>query len=460
MQKSVLLIVFLLGGILFTAQAQDAATVQNGERVTLQEAIDIALENNFQLKVARNNLNLSEYREKSEKADFLPSLQGSFSGNRSTGRQFIPGSDEFVDRTVNSIGGSLQSSLPLFNGFENINSLRSSQYDTRSQEENLQRVRETIIFNTASNFLQVILDKELLEIARENLAASEKTLEQVQAQVDVGSRPSVDLYNQEATVAGNELQVTNQENALNLSRLQLIRQLQVDPLKEYNFVIPEIDVEQINPENYNLEQLVAAALENRSDLRSEQYSIQAIEHQLKATRGSLYPSLNFNASFSSDYSDQQFLPGSDELIPFSDQFFDANLRRSFSLSLSIPIFNNLNIRTNVQSQRVSYKNAQLQLEDTRLQVVQEVTQAYNDYKAVLKRMESTEKALRAARRSYETQRERYNVGAGTLIELSDANSQFVEAQSNRAQSIFNFIFQKKLLDYYLGKLNQDITLEE
>lgn len=458
MRTSLILFVLVLG-VTFSLSAQDTTADAGGE-ITLEEAIDIALENNFQLEVAENNLELSEYRIISEKADFLPSLSGNFSGVRSTGRQFIPGSDEFVDRTIHSFGGSLQSSLPLFNGFENINSLRSTRYDTKSLKENAQRVRETVIFNTASSFLQVILDRELLQIARETLVASEKTLEQVRAQVEVGSRPSVDLYNQEATVASNELQVINQENALNISRLQLIRQLQVDPLEEYNFVIPDVEVDEVNPTIYDLDHLVATALNNRSDLRSEKYSIESIRHQLKATRGTLYPSLNFNASFSSDYSDQQFLPGSDELIPFSDQFFDANLRRSFSLSLNIPIFNNLNIRTNVQSQKINYKNAQLQLEDTRLQVVQEVTQAYNDYVAVVKRLESTEKALVAARRSYVTQRERYNVGAGTLIELSDANSQYVEAQSNRTQAIFNFIFQKKLLDYYLGKLNEDITLTE
>ncbi|MBN2732160.1 MAG: TolC family protein [Balneolaceae bacterium] len=456
--RHVIAVLILCTGLTFQLDAQNTQASSDSVQITLQEAIDIALENNFQLKVAENNLALSEFNEKSEKADFFPSLSANFSASQSTGPGFVPGSSRFINQTSRGISGGLSSSLPLFNGFENINSLRSSQYDTRSQEENKQRVRESIIFNTASSFLQVVLNRELLQIARETLEASEKTLEQVQAQVDVGSRPTVDLYNQEATVASNELQVTNQENALNISRLQLIRQLQVDPLNSYDFVIPEINVEDMTPTDYNLEQLVATALENRSDLKSEKYSIESIEYQLKATKASLYPSLSLNANLSTDYSDQSTFPGTDDQIPFNDQFFDQNIRRSFSLSLQIPIFNNLNIRNSVQAQEINYDNARLQLEDTRLQVVQEVNQAYNDYVAVVKRLESTEKALRAARRSYETQQERYNVGAGTLIELSDANSQFVEARSNRAQAELNFIFQQKLLDYYLGLLNEDIQL--
>lgn len=453
--RKVLGLLILCLGLTLQLRAQTGGTGEDTVAVTLREAIDIALKNNYQLQVAKNNVDLAEFTVKSEKADFLPSFSASASASKRIGNQFIPGSDVFVNRTVNSISGDLSSRITVFNGFENIHSLRSSQFDTKSLREERQWVRESIIFNTASYFLQVILDRELLRIARETLAASRKTLEQVQAQVEVGSRATVDLYNQEATVAGNELQVTNQENALNLSQLQLIRQLQVDPLKNYRFVIPDIEIEKVLPTDYNLQQLVSTALENRSDLQSAKYNIDAIQYQLKATRASLYPSLNLNAGISSNFSYQA---NQETYDPFRDQFFDQNVVKFFSLSLNVPIFNNLNIRTNVQTQKINYENAKLQLADTRLQVVQEVTQAYNDYVAVVKRLESTEKALRAARRSYEMQQERYNVGAGTLIELSDANSQYVEAQSNRAQAELNYIFQKKLLDYYLGLLNENVQL--
>lgn len=425
---------------------------QDAQPITLEKAINIALENSNQLEVARNNVELSERQVLSEKADYLPSVNANMSGNRSVGRSFNQDIGEIVTETTNSFNSSLSADLPIFSGLENLHSLRSSQYDKQSGEENLRRVREDIIFNTASNYLQLILDKEFLRIDRENLEASRKTLEQVRAQVEVGSRPQVDLYNQEATVANNELAVVNSENAVESSRLQLIQTLQVDPRKEYNFEAPEIDEQTAAAADYNLEQLVSTALENRSDLKSEEYNIESIRHQLSATKGSMYPSLNMNGSISSRYSDG--IP-----LNFEDQFFDQNINRRFGLSLTIPIFGNLNRRTNVQSQQINYKNAKLNLEDLELQVVQEVNQAYNDYRSYVKQLESSEKALRAAERSYQTQRERYEVGAGTLIELSDANAQYTEAQANRAQALYRVIFQQQLLDYYIGRLDQNITLE-
>jgi len=262
----------------------------------------------------------------------------------------------------------------------------------------------------------------------------------------------VDLFNQEAIVANNELQVVNSENAVQSSRLQLIQTLQIDPRKDYEFSTPEIQEQNVTAADYDLDRLVTVALENRSDLKRETLNIQSLEHQMKATRGSLYPTLNLSGSFSSSYS---------ELRPFDfqDQIFDQNIYRSFGLSLSIPIFNNLDRRASVQTQQINYKNAQLSLQESELQVVQEVNQAYNDYTSYFKQLQSSEKALAAAERSYLTQKERYEVGAGTLIELSDANAQYVEAQVNRAQSLFRVIFQQKLLDYYIGRLDENISFD-
>src|SRR5699024_5591080 len=115
----------------------------------------------------------------------------------------------------------------------------------------------------------------------------------------------------------------------------------------------------------------------------ERLAIKATKHQLKVVKANLYPSLSLGASLSSSYSDQIYNPTTQELIPFNDQFFDANIQRSIGLTLQIPIFNNFDIRTNVQQQKINYKNAKLNLENTRLQVIQEVSQAFNDYESVV-----------------------------------------------------------------------------
>lgn len=444
MQKVILSALILCFPILVAAQSQV---------ITIEDAIEIALENNYQLKQAENNLSISELQELSAKADFFPSLNANVNRGLNIGRRFdTETTGQFVDVTTNNLSASLSSNIDIFNGFANINNLRRSREITASREELLQRVRENVIFSTASSYLDYLLSSQLLEIAKENLQTSQSQLEQIEAQVEVGSRPMVDLLNQESLVANNELDLVNRENEVDLARLSLIRILQIDPLGEYEFVIPDIGQGSAVPINYDLGELVGAALENRADLRSEQRAILAEEYQVKVAKAQYYPTISGSASIRSNYSDLS-------MLSYTDQFFDQNVARSFGISLSIPIFNRLNARTNVEIQKINLKNAELGLENTRLQVIQEVNQAYRDYLARVKEVESTQRALDAAERAYETELQRYEVGASTLIELSLANNAYVQAQASQAQATYRFIFQEKLLDYFIGRMDENISLE-
>ncbi len=448
--------------IIFVLLLTASASVQAQEvrTITLQEAIEIALDNNYQLKQAQNDLHLSKENIKSAYADFLPTISSSLSGTRTTGQQFVQDQVDFADVTTQSFSGRAGADITVFDGFNNINSLRSNQQSKISAEEGLQRAKEEVIFSTASAYLQVLLDIELLDIAKENLENSQQQLEQVQAQVEVGSRPTVDLYNQEAQVANDELTVTQRENSLKYNKLVLIRELQIDPMGEYEFEVPEAEAEanESIQQSYNVSELIDQALLNRSDLKSEIANIRSLEYQLKIAQGSLYPTVSANASISSRYSDTYSLPdpenpGQSMDVDFGDQFFDQQINRSVGFSVNIPIFQNWNRMNSIQSSKIQLRNAELSFENSKLQVIQEVTQAHNDYTSYIKQLEAAEKSMRASEKAFETQQERYNVGSSTLIELSDAQANYVEAQSNYTQALYNLIFQEKLLDYYVGKLS-------
>lgn len=473
---AVLSVVLLLSGTVFGQTAQI---------ITLEDAIRIALENNFSLKQAQNNLGLSDQRLKSEYGDFLPSLNANFGAQSQIGRQFNQNTGEFGDFSINGLSGNLSANITIFNGFANIYSLRQTEQQQLSQEENLQRAEEVIIFQTASAYLRVLLDQELLEIAKENLETSIQQTEQVKVQVEVGSRPAVDLFENEATLASNELTLRRNENTLALSRLALIRQLQIDPLADYEFAKPDIDESDLSVVyDLSLKELVNTALKNRSDLMSAEANIKALNYNIKSTNSLILPTISANASIGSSYNDQtsQFvrdengniidingnpildptnpngqIPQS-EKVKFNDQFFDQNTSKAFSINLSIPIFNRLNSSTSIQASRVEFKNAELALEDTKLNIIQEVTQAYTDYTSFIKQYEASKKTELFREKAFETQQERYNVGASTLIELSQAQANYVSAKSESTQALYNLIFQEKLLDFYLGKLSGD-TIE-
>lgn len=451
------ILLLLMWGISMHVQAQEV------QKITLQEAIDIALENSIELQQSENNLKFAEAAELNSRLNFLPSLNGTFNGNYGVGRTFNESNLTFENISSSRLSGSIDANMPLFEGFSNILNLRSSRANRDLEENSLERTRETVIFNAASGFLQVLLNQQLLDIAQENLEASQQQLKQVEAQVDVGSRPTVDLYNQESEVANNELEVIDQENTLEISETQLIRILQLDPLEEYEFTMPPLSADDASQTEYDLAALTEEALANRKDLRSQELNIDILKNTMRESRNALYPSITANASLGSGYQDYYTSPdpetGELQSVDFRNQFFDQQISRSVGFSINIPIFNNWSQRLNIQRNQIDYKNAQLDLEDERYAVREEVRQAYNDYRSYVKRLEASQTALRAAERTYETQQQRYEVGSSTLIELTDANARYFEAQSNQATALYNLVFQERLLDYYLGNMDQDITFQ-
>lgn len=456
--KKLTLIIALCFAVLNSTSsfAQQSTSLQ---KITLKQAIDLALKNNFQIKQAQNNLERSKYAEKSALFDLFPDLNASLNYSQTRGTQFnqFANPPSFQDQFVENASGNIRTSVTLFDGLRNINALRASQKTVISQQEQLNRAKEDLIFNVATQFLTILLDRQLLDIANQNLVSQNKQLEQVKAQVQVGSRPVADLYNQESILAQNELSVIQRENTLTNDKLRLVRSLQVDPSLEYEFITPEFN-DQFNYKEYSVNELVSNALSLRSDLKAQNASIEAAYLNYKISTGAHYPTLSFSAGYSTNYAFVEVGGISANRPSFSDQFFDQNINNNLGFSLQIPIFNRFSIQNNVQAAKVQYKNAQLQLDNLKLGVAQEVRQAYSDYLSYAKQLESSDKALLSAKKAQETQQERYKIGSSTLIELTQSNALFVEASSNRAQALFRLIFQEQLINYYVGKISADFKL--
>lgn len=449
-----------------TLTTATSASAQEVEIITLEDAIQIALEKNINLLQAGNNLQRNDAEVLRATGDFLPNVNLAGGVSRTVGRQFNQATISFQEFTNNTISANLSGGLILFNGLQNINNLRAARSSRSSAQDEYQRTRENVIFSTASSYLQVLLDKELISIAKENLEASTRQLEQITAQVEVGMRPIVDQFNQEAIVANNELDVITRENNLNLNTTRLIAILQIDPLKDYDFMVPDVSEYDLEPNVYSLNDLVQTALANRSDLSGQEFRIMAARYALSSARGNYLPTISLNASISTRYFDTYREPeigpngptGQRITVGFGDQFFDRGINRQIGLSLNFPLFTRFQNRTFEQQRRIDLKGVELQLESLQSDVFLEVRQAYNDYSAISKQLQATQKALIAAEKAYETEQERYRVGSSTLIELTQANSEFVRAASNRVQTVFRFIFQEKLLDFYLGQITEDVKL--
>ena len=332
-------------------------------------------------------------------------------------------------------------------------SLRQARLQYNARDLDYQRQRQTVVFTVMSNYLNLIEQRERIRIQEENLAAQQQLLTQIEEFVRVGSRPMSDLFQQQALTASAEANLLDVQRLYQLAEVSLIQTLQLDPFDNYEFVAPNVADAALIPETYDVRSMMQNAFERRLDLQASQLDIDAAAQGIRVAKSSYWPSVNFQANTRSSYNDLA-------QDAFNDQFFDRNRNSSLGFSLGFPIFDRFLTRNSVQQARVQYENARLDLEDAQQNIALQVRQAYLDYLTDEKRLDVTEKQVRSAEQALQAEQERYNVGASTLVELTQARANFVQASNDQVVARYNFLFRKRLIDYYIGVLDPGRPLFE
>jgi len=422
------------------------------ETLSFKDAVKIGLQNNVLLNQQRNNLFQSQVQKTSRIAQLGP--QVSVNGNAGViiGNYLIPSTGEVTNATTDLASASLDVTMPIFNGLSGVNAARQASNQLDAQLELVNRSTQDVINFVSIQFLQVLLDQELLKIAQENLELQRKQLDQVLAQVELGSRSPVDEYNQKAQVSNSELLVVQAEFNLINDKITLFQTLLIDPVVQPTLEEPAWDVNSIVLDNQDLNQLLAVASAQRSDLKQAQLTERASKFSMMSSKGNYLPSINARYSYGSRYNQVRGTPQDSSFRDFSNQFTKDNLYQSIGVGISIPIFTGFQNRSTYVQSKVLFDNNKIQTKNREVIVKGDVVRAYRNFESIKKGYIASTDGLEASEMAYNLEKERYDLGVTSFVDFATANRTYVQAQTNLAQAKYRFLFQKILLDYALGTL--------
>jgi len=433
-------------GLARECAAQDAQP----RRIELPEAIQIALQQNSTLRRAENASALDHVAVSQAQMSFAPDLRLSVSGSRNyawSSEKDDPGTwdDESASSSSSSARAGLSSGMVLFDGLANVADLQRARLEEDAGLLELERARQTVIFQVMTGWLSMIEAQEQVRVREENLSAQEDQERQVRALVEGGARPISDLYQQQAAVASARLTLVQARRTYELACVDLVQQLQLDPTAAYDFVVPPLPEDEGEGTEPDQRALLELALARRADLNATEILEQAAGQREKSAKAGRWPSLSLSASLSAGYSDSD----SGNLL---DQFGDRQ-SGSVGLSLSMPLFDRRATSSAIEQARVSRVNARLALADARQDVALQVRRAVLDVNAAREQLRAADARMRAAQQALEANEERYAAGAATLFEVTLARTDWVSAVSERVRARYNLLWQKRLLDYYVGDLD-------
>ncbi|MTI21568.1 TolC family protein [Fulvivirga sp. RKSG066] len=421
---------------------------QEVSQLTFSEAVQIALKNNVNLKQQRNQLSASSMQKTSNLARLGPSVTVNGNLGRNEGNSFNQQEGRVVNGVVDFMSGSLNANMVLFNGMNRFNAYKQSQSQLESQIYTIERTNQDVIQLVSLQFLQCLLDQELLSIDKGNLEAQTKQLEQITAQVDAGSRAKVDVYNQEFQVKNAELAVLRSQIRLRNDKALLAQTLQIDAQSDFEVLEPSWDVNEISMSEMQLEELYNIAQKNRADYQRALADESAAKFGYQSQNGRYYPSITAFFSYGSQYNDVKGFNSRS----FDQQFFEDNLQTTYGLSFNIPIFSGFQTRSATVQTRVNYENAKLDVENTETIVESDVLRAYQSYQDAITNYQASKSQLEAAQVSFNLEQERYKLGISDLVQFTQANQALVGAKADLAQSSYTLLFQDTLLQYAIGTL--------
>jgi outer membrane protein len=413
---------------------------------SLEDCIRYAIDNNIQIKqqtvqtrVQKNALDLA-------KLNLLPTLNGSASHDYSFGRALDQTTYEFYNQTILSDYFSLGGRTNLFSGLQNLNTIRKNKYELLAGEQDLQKIRDNVSLNVALAYLQILLDKELVTANENQLNITLQQIEKTKKLVSAGSVARGNLLQIEAQAAQEELSLINIKNQLETSYLNLTQLLELGSPAGFEIVVPEISVDSNAIVTGNIDDIYKISRQTRPEIKSSEFMLAASEYDLKIAKGARIPSLSLSHSFMTRYSFIKDQPG---LQPFKDQLKN-NKNYGLGVSLSIPILNGWQVNKNISNSKLSVESSQYSLEGTEKQLYKNIQQAYTDAVAALKKYNASIKAVSSNEESFRYTEQKFNVGMITPVDYNIAKTQLLNAQSDLAQSKYEFVFKTKVLDFYKG----------
>ncbi len=402
------------------------------ELLTLDDAIAAALKKNQQIQIFRNTAKISANNAHLGNAGFLPQINAGAGVNYSDAVSQTTMGPAEMKTTVSS--AQLDLTYNLFDGLGSYYTFRKLKSQSKSSALSARNGIENIITQTAAAYYALAATEDGAQIAREGLAVSVERLQRARKRADFGQANKLDLLNAEVDLNTDSVAYLNALQQLKESRQNLNVLLGLD--REAAFAVShEVSFSTLGSEH----DLLDSALQNNAFFLQAKADLDGARYDRNKSWSSHLPRLDLRGSYGRNQYAQDF----------NVKWDDPQKSASAGLSLSLNLFDGFKRSTQTQNAKISLKNRELQLEQARLNLKKDISNAYSSYQNKRAVLKMEEKSTASARLNFKRTKELFDLGRLT-------NTQFREAQLNLVRvkySLSQAKFQAKTAEINLLRLS-------
>jgi len=440
-----------LAAALLLLAIQTAPSAAQGRVWTLADCIGYALERSADVKRKELSLRTAKAELQEATAGFLPSLSASSNAQFAWGRNIDPETNTYNNVTTfyNSYG--IYASLTVFDGGQTYNAWREARVARQSSMNALQKSRDDKAIAVMQAYIDCFYAKGCVDLAAEKAATSRETLRQTRIEEEIGTKSRPDVAQIESETATDEYNLLHQQNVYNTSRLTLFDEMGIAPSDTAGFTLAPFGQEIVPSGSDDAMALPAIkAVATESNPEAVEARMQAEQYRLryKASIGSLLPTLSLQAGISTSY--YKNITAGSGTDPFHRQFKN-NMGEYVLVSLSIPLFNRLSGITAMRKARASWRDAEIQRDETIRKLHNKIDQAVMDRDGYAREVVSMGRKVEADSLAYSLHRAEFAEGMASAIELQTAANTLLESRIGLLQRQMLYLLKERLVRYYRGE---------
>lgn len=403
-----------------------------GERaVTLEEAYRLALENHEDLSIARENINQARTDLAKSVAKILPNITAEGSYTRFT--ESKSSGAGFVTQPESSTGAELRLTQPLYSGGREWAVQRQAKLQIQSETKGLEGATESVMLDTGRAYYGVLKAQKDVEIKRAALKRAQERLEVADARFTVGEVTKSAVLRAQAELAGTEAELLRSLNNLDNANVLLARLTGLEGA--FNLVEPAPQgAVALVPER-----LIERALEERSDYNRLLLQEKAATESITIAKAGFKPSLRLEGIYS--WRDQE-----PQTTFFQEESASGTLR------LTYPIFEGFLRKAELADARSEFREAELVRLGLKRDISVQVNEAINNVRATDSLIESFRRQVAFAEEDYSMVFEQFKFGVATTLDVIDADTVLVSAQTSLASATYDLEVAKLTLKFVTGTL--------
>lgn len=403
--------------ILTTAHAEEL--IKKGEVLSLKRCIEIALKKQPNISAATGSKSAAESRVGQAKASYYPQIEIGTGYSRTHTRD-----------TFNQYSGTLSIRQNIYDFGRTEAGVKIQGFNLDASKAELDNTVDGVIFDVTQAYYNLIKAKRNRDVALEVVKQYEGHLIQAKGLYEAGTRPRYDVTQAEVNLSNARLNLIKAENAVKLAIASLNNSMGVHDAPEYEV---EDDL-QFRKIEVTLSDALSSALKNRPDLRSIISKRRAAEQSVELARRNYNPTISGTINYG-----------------WGGNNFPLEREWNLGATLTIPIFNGYLTRYQVAEAEANLYTIKANEDLLKQNIYVEVQQAYLNLKEAEERIPAAELAVRQATENLELARGRYEAGVGNPIEVTDAETSYVNARVAYIQALIDYRISIAAIEKAMGK---------